>query len=136
MYHPASESYFSVHLYDIYYTSFASFFNTPDKIAPIIVPIASAASYMTVYPTTGNTKIPLRGAISVQPNITGITLAALEPAIMNGFISSPSVLKYRPLLPGLPAVRKRRWRFRCRFPCGRLLRSCRSSNTLLKILLP
>ena len=68
-----------------YFAAYAAFFfNRPSRTAEITVPATSATRYITAFPTTGNTKIPPCGAISVQSNAMEIAPATADPTIQEG----------------------------------------------------
>ena len=71
------------------------------------VPTTRETRYITAFPTTGNTKIPPCGAISVHPNNIDIPPAIAEPMIQDGSTCSgsdaangiaPSVINARPMI--------------------------------------
>lgn len=65
--------------------SYAIFFlSTPSNAVETIVPITSDTRYNHEPPTTGNTKIPPCGAISVQLNTMLSAPATPEPMIHEG----------------------------------------------------
>ena len=70
-------------LIDAFYASLG-FFNTPNKTVEITVPITSASKYISAFPTTGNTKIPPCGAISVHLNSILSAPATPEPITLAG----------------------------------------------------
>ena len=67
-----------------YYFYIIFFLSTPSNTAEITVPATSATRYMIAFPTTGNTKIPPCGAISVHPNAIDSAPATAEPTTQDG----------------------------------------------------
>ena len=91
-----------------YFTAYAAFFfNRPSRTAEITVPTTNATRYITAFPTTGNTKIPPCGAISVQSNAMEIAPATADPMIQDGSTRrgsdaangiAPYVINARPMI--------------------------------------
>src|SRR5699024_3843669 len=61
----AAAAFLQLYLSSVYFA--AGFLNNPSITAPIMEPTSNATIYISAFPTTGNTKIPPCGAISVQP---------------------------------------------------------------------
>ena len=77
-----------------YFGAYAAFFfNRPSRTAEITGPATSATRYITAFPTTGNTKIPPCGAISVQSNAMEIAPATADPTIQEGVHEGGQMLR-------------------------------------------